>query len=237
MTRKPSSCQCRTTSTALGLTADTDGGGEAAVDAEHDGLGGGGDDGKSEPQHGVVASHHHADREHPEAGAGGGRHAVTHPPRLVRRLRGEESPLPVRRLQHQVDVNLLPRQRRHVQRPVAEPSRQNLVAALRGDDVVAPVVCRPVPDLDARPLLQPLLSGLVGYELAALARRGAPLPGRLGELTQQERDRVRGLPETGVEEVGKGGGREVCQTVGAVERVVQPLAAPPALLDHGGGGV
>ena len=50
------------------LAADTDGGGEAAVDAEHDGLGGGGDDGKSEPQHGVVASHHHAAGNSPARG-------------------------------------------------------------------------------------------------------------------------------------------------------------------------
>lgn len=60
---------------------------------------------------------------------------------------------------------------------------------------------------------------------------GPPAPLPLPYLAQDEGHHVRGLPVAGVEEVGQGDGGEGGQRVGAVQRVVDALRAPPALQD------
>lgn len=60
---------------------------------------------------------------------------------------------------------------------------------------------------------------------------GPPTPLPLLYLAQDEGHHVRGLPVAGVEEVGQGDGGEGGQRVGAVQRVVDALRAPPALQD------
>ena len=51
----------------------------------------------------------------------------------------------------------------HVKGSVTEPTVENLVTALKDDDVVAAVVGGAVPDLDRGPLFDPLLPRLVGH--------------------------------------------------------------------------
>ena len=153
-----------------------------------------------------------------------------HPPASVRCLRRQESPLPAWRLLHYVNVDPLARERRHVERPVAEPALNHLVPTLEDNHVVGAVVGRSVSHLDARSLLHPLLPRLVGRECPSLRMTLSSVrEAALGhhQLAEDESDDVRGLPVGGVEEVGKGVGGEVGETVRAVEGVVQPLAPPP----------
>ena len=86
----------------------------------------------------------------------------------VRCLRCEESPLPARRLLHDVHIDPLAGKCRHVQRAVAEPACDQLVPTLEDDHVVGSVVRRSVSHLDACPLLDPLLPRLVRGERPTL---------------------------------------------------------------------
>ena len=129
-----------------------------------------------------------------------------------------------------MNVDPLARKRRHVQRAVAEPARDDLVPTLEDDHVVGTVVGRSVSHFYARPLLHPLLPRLVGSERPPLRMTLSSVgEAALGhhQLAQDESDDVRGLPVGGVEKVGKGVGWEVSEAVRAVEGVVQPLAPPP----------
>ena len=64
---------------------------------------------------------------------------------LVRDLRADEHPVPGWRLLHDVDVDALARQRRHVQRAVRKARAQDLRRALLHQHVVGSVVGRAVP--------------------------------------------------------------------------------------------
>ena len=129
-----------------------------------------------------------------------------------------------------MDVDPFAGERRHVQRTVAESPLDHLVPTLENDHIVGAVVRCSVSHFYACPLLDPLLPRLVRSERFPLGMtlssvRQAAL--RHHQLAEDERDDIGGLPVGGVEEVWKGVGGEVCESVRAVEGVVQPLASPP----------
>ena len=130
----------------LGVFArDRHGRGEGAVDGKYNGLCADRHDGQVHVEHGVVAADQHPDGIDAEPHSVVGRQLNGHLAVFVRQNGGDVGPISGRRVLHDVNVDLFSRQRRHVQRSVREPPRQQLGRSLGHDDVIAPVVRRPVP--------------------------------------------------------------------------------------------
>uniref|UniRef100_A0A182QYT3 Uncharacterized protein n=1 Tax=Anopheles farauti TaxID=69004 RepID=A0A182QYT3_9DIPT len=208
--------------------------GERAVDAEHDALGAGRHDRQVEIDRRVVSPHHHLHREDAVPAGLLRRHQVRDASGLIGRLRRQELPFAGGRITHHVYVDSLAGERYDVERAVHEPCDQPLGFALAHNHIVRPVVGGHVLQLDRGALFVPLFARLRRSEAGDVLLVAVPTARAVlvepADLLEDERDHIARLPVAGVEEMGKGVGREVAETFRAVERVVEPLRAPPALL-------
>uniref|UniRef100_A0A182J4Q5 Uncharacterized protein n=1 Tax=Anopheles atroparvus TaxID=41427 RepID=A0A182J4Q5_ANOAO len=212
------------------LTGHRYGRGKRTVDAEHDALGLGWHHRQVEVNGRVVSSHNHLDREDSVAAGAILGQDVRDTAVLVRCLGREQLPLASRRIAHQ---------RNDIKRAIHKARQQPLRLALAHDHVVRAMVGRHVLQLDRGALLVPLLARLrrlkPGRTVSLAVSEPVPVDDsrRLvysANLLQDERGNVGRLPVAGVEQMRKRMRREVGQTFRAVERVIEALRAPPALL-------